>query len=31
MNAFLRMMAERPLTNLFNYIANKLVEVKSLA
>jgi carbon monoxide dehydrogenase subunit G len=31
MNAFLRMMAERPLTNLFNFIANKLVEVKSLA
>lgn len=29
MNAFLKMMAERPLTNLFNYIADKLVEVKS--
>ncbi|MBX7095003.1 MAG: hypothetical protein K1X56_09785 [Flavobacteriales bacterium] len=31
MNAFLRMMAVGPLTNLFNYIANKLVEVKSLS
>jgi hypothetical protein len=29
MNAFLRMMAERPLTNLFNHIAGRLAEVKS--
>lgn len=25
-NAFLKMMVERPLTNLFNYMSNKLVE-----
>lgn len=31
MNAFLRMMAVGPLTNLFNYVANKLVQVKSLS
>lgn len=31
MNAFLRMMAVGPLTNLFNYIANKLAEVKSVS
>ncbi len=29
MNTFVRMMAERPLTNLFNYIAAKLVEIKA--
>ncbi len=28
-NPFLKMMVEKPLTNLFNYIADKLVEVKS--
>lgn len=31
MNTFIRLMAEKPLTNLFNYIAKKLVEVKSLS
>lgn len=31
MNPFIRLMAEKPLTNLFNYIAKKLVEVKSIA
>lgn len=31
MNPFIKLMAEKPLTNLFNYIAKKLVEVKSVA
>lgn len=28
-NPFLRLMVEKPLTNLFNYIADKLAEVKA--
>ncbi len=28
LNPFLRMMAEKPLTNLFNYIADRLIQVK---
>ncbi|HLP14356.1 MAG TPA: hypothetical protein VK177_20675 [Flavobacteriales bacterium] len=28
-NPFLKMMVEKPLTNLFNYIADKLAEVKA--
>jgi hypothetical protein len=29
-NAFLKLLVEKPLTNLFNYIADKLAETKSL-